>query len=126
MLVEILLFNLDILVNNAGVELIKKLRQSPRTGNLPVIVLTGFYRGEKFQAAAKALGVRHYLEKPVKTNELVAAIQQIFSTKATSPVEPVGESRPFAQHLRTAFLKNFSGLLTLHYPDTTRLLTFIK
>ena len=39
-----------------GVELIKKLRQSPRTGNLPVIVLTGFYRGEKFQAAAKVLG----------------------------------------------------------------------
>ncbi|MGW8313755.1 MAG: response regulator [Desulfuromonadales bacterium] len=109
-----------------GVELIKKLRQSPRTGNLPVIVLTGFYKGEKFQAAAKTLGVRHYLEKPVKTNELVAIIQQIFNTKAASPAKPVGESRPFAQHLRTAFLKNFCGLLTLHYPDTTRLLTFIN
>jgi len=109
-----------------GIELIKKLAQSPRTVQLPVIVLTGVYKGERFQAAAKALGVRHYLEKPLKTAELIAAIQQLLNPSTTLPAEPAGESRPFAQHLRTAFLKHFSGLLTLRYPDTVRMLTFIN
>lgn len=109
-----------------GIELIKKLRQSPRTEQLPVIVLTGYYKGDKFQAAASTLGVSHYLEKPLKASDLLAAIGQVFDLPATAASPPAGETRPFAQHLRTAFLKHFSGLLTLQYPDTVRLLTFIN
>ncbi len=109
-----------------GIDLVKKLRQSPRTVTLPVIVVTSFYKGEKFHTAAKALGVRHYLEKPLQSAVLLNAIHQIFSPEAASPLPTAHESRPFAQHLRTAFLKHFSGLLTLTYPDTVRLLTFIN
>lgn len=109
-----------------GIELIKKLRQSPRTSKLPVIVLTGFYKGEKFQTAAKALGIRHYLEKPLKASALMTAIQQTLSPATSAPALSTAEARPFAQQLRTAFLKRFSGLLTLKYPDTVRLLTFIN
>ena len=109
-----------------GIELIKKLRQSPRTSKLPVIVLTGFYKGEKFQTAAKALGIRHYLEKPLKASALMTAIHQTLNSEAVAPRVSTGEARPFAQQLRTAFLKRFSGLLTLKYPDTVRLLTFIN
>ncbi len=109
-----------------GIELIKKLGQSPRTDKLPVIVLTGCYKGEKFQAAAKALGVRHYLEKPLKAADLIAAINQTFNLTTSAPAAPPGEARPFAQHLRAAFLKHFSGLLTLQYPDTMRMITFIN
>jgi CheY-like chemotaxis protein/tetratricopeptide (TPR) repeat protein len=120
-----------------GIELLKKLRQSPKTNTLPVIVLTGFYKGEKFQTAARAVGVSHYLEKPLKVSELMNAVQQTLidhqtlahhqsqnQTQQTST--PTGEPRPFTQHLRTAFLKHFSGLLTLQYPDTVRLFTFIN
>lgn len=109
-----------------GIELIKKLRQSPRTDQLPVIVLTGYYKGDKFQAAARALGVSHYLEKPLKASDLLAAIDQALSLPAACASPPSGAARPFAQHLRTAFLKHFCGLLTLQYPDTVRLLTFIN
>ncbi len=109
-----------------GIELIKKLRQSPRTSQLPIIVLTGFYKGEKFQNAARALGVHHYLEKPFKVSALMIAIQQALSPTVAAPVVPAEGARPFAQQLRTAFLKRFSGLLTLKYPDTVRLLTFIN
>jgi CheY-like chemotaxis protein/tetratricopeptide (TPR) repeat protein len=109
-----------------GIELTKKLRQSPRTNKLPVIVLTGFYKGEKFQTAAKALGIRYYLEKPLKASELMTAIHQTLNPTTSSPALSAGEARPFSQHLRTAFLKRFSGLLTLKYPDTLRLLTFIN
>lgn len=107
-----------------GIELVKKLRQSPRTSKLPVVVVTGYYKGEKFQTAAKALGIHHYLEKPLKVGDLMTAIQQALKP-GISPA-PAAAARPFAQHLRTAFLKGFSGLLTLKYPDTVRMLTFIS
>ncbi len=109
-----------------GIELLKKLRRSPRTAKLPVIIITGAYRGEKFHSAAKALGVGHYLEKPFKAAELMAAIRQELSTTVAATPIPIADARPFAQHLRTAFLKRFSGQLTLTYPDTVRLLTFIN
>jgi len=109
-----------------GIELIKKLRQSPRTRNLPIIVLTGFYKGEKFHAAARAHGIRHYLEKPLKASQLINAVHQELNVNASAPATMVSEARPFAQHLRAAFLKHFSGLLTLKYPDTVRMLTFIN
>ncbi len=106
-----------------GIELVKKLRQSPRTSKLPVVVVTGYYKGEKFQSAAKALGIHHYLEKPLKASDLMTAIQQALNPDV-SPA-PAAAAYPFAQHLRTAFLKRFSGLVTLTYPDTVRMLTFI-
>ncbi len=108
-----------------GIELIKKLRQSPRTSKLPVVIVTGFYKGEKYHAAARTLGIQHYLEKPLKAAALMTAIQQAIKPVETE-VPPKAEARPFAQHLRTAFLKRFSGLLTLKYPDTVRMITFIN
>ena len=108
-----------------GIELIKKLRQSPRTNKLPVVVLTGFYKGEKFQTAAKAIGVQEYLEKPLKAADLMNAIHRALDMTPQAAA-PANEARPFSQHLRTAFLKRFSGLLTLQYPDTVRMVTFIN
>ncbi len=109
-----------------GIELVKKLRQSPRTSKLPVVVITGYYKGEKFQNAAKTLGIHHYLEKPLKAADLMTAIQQAINPTSSITTAPVAAARPFAQHLRTAFLKRFSGLLTLKYPETIRMLTFIN
>ena len=109
-----------------GIELVKKLRQSPRTNKLPIVVATGYYKDEKFQTAAKTLGIHHYLEKPLKAADLMAAIQQASNPTPSATTAPVAVARPFAQHLRTAFLKRFSGLLTLKYPDTIRMLTFIN
>jgi CheY-like chemotaxis protein len=110
-----------------GIELLRTLRKDPATAQLPVVIMTGFYKGEKFARAAKALGVHAYLEKPLKAGNLLSAIEQalkgsIEQATASDVVAP----RPFAQLLRSAFLKEFSGLLTLTYPDTVRLLTFIN
>lgn len=121
-----------------GIELLKKLRQSPRTGQLPVIIVTGVYKGEQYRQAAASLGVRHYLEKPFKAGDLLAAVSQILPAShppgqatpqpgihpAAAPAEP--PPRPFAQHLREAFRSRFSGLLLLSWPDTRRTLSFIN
>jgi CheY-like chemotaxis protein/tetratricopeptide (TPR) repeat protein len=110
----------------SGVELVKKLRQSPRTDKLPIIVLTNAYKGEELQRCMKTLDIQHYLEKPFKASTLVAAVQQALSPPTSSPAPQGSTARPFPHHLRTAFLKHFSGLLTLKYSDTVRMLTFIN
>lgn len=58
----------------SGVELLQKLRKSPRMNSLPVIIITGVYKGEKYAQAALKLGVRHYLEKPFTKGAFVAAV----------------------------------------------------
>ncbi len=116
-----------------GIELLKKLRQSPRTAQLPVIIVSGVYKGEQYHQAAAALGVRSYLEKPFKAGDLLGAIvQQLPLPPAPQPVvsppaAPVPpQPRSFAQHLQEAFRTRFSGQLLLSWPDTRRMLSFIN
>lgn len=113
-----------------GVELLKKLRQSPRTVQLPVIIVTGAYRGEQYRQAAAALGVRDYLEKPFKAGDLLAAVARILPTTpaAPQPAAPPAapEAHPFARHLQDAFHQRFSGQLLLSWPDVKRTISFIN
>jgi len=105
-----------------GVDLLKKLRQSPRTAHLPVIIVTGVYKGEQSRQAAAALGVRHYLEKPFRAGDLLNAVSQLLP--ATAP--PAAPARPFAHHLQEAFRTRFSGQLLLSGADSRRTLGFIN
>lgn len=113
-----------------GIELLKKLRQSPRTAQLPVIIVSGVYKGDQYRQAVAALQVHHYLEKPFKAGELLAAVSQALpaaqdsAPSAAAPLPP--PPRPFAQHLREAFHKRFSGQLLLSWPDAKRTLSFIN
>ncbi len=104
-----------------GVELLKKLRQSPRTKQLPVIIVTGVYKGEAYRQAATALGVKHYLEKPFKAGTLLEAVAHSLPAAQVDAVPP---PRPFAQHLQQAFQQRFSGQLLLTWADSKRLLAF--
>ncbi|MDT8440066.1 MAG: response regulator [Desulfuromonadales bacterium] len=105
-----------------GFDLLSKLRRSPRTRQLPVVILSGSYRGEKYQQLARQLGVHDYLEKPFKAEALLQAVSRALPEPMAAPA--AAPPRPFAQHLRTAFLKNFSGQLRLTAAETTHLLTF--
>jgi DNA-binding response OmpR family regulator/tetratricopeptide (TPR) repeat protein len=58
-----------------GPELLAKIRKTPKGGSLPVVVMTGVYRGEKFVEGARRLGVRHYLEKPFRPADFLAAVR---------------------------------------------------
>jgi len=93
-----------------GIELLKKLRQSDKTRDLPVIISSGAYKGEKYVQAAHKLGVRHYLEKPFKAAELLAAVKEELGR-----VRPSGNS--IAEILSAAFLDRFNGRLQLRGPQ---------
>ncbi|PLX77401.1 MAG: hypothetical protein C0615_05260, partial [Desulfuromonas sp.] len=105
-----------------GVELLKKIRQSPKTKNLPVIVMTGIYRGESNAAAAQQLGVKTYLEKPFRASDLIGAIKE--NLAAAGPQEPAGET--FATHLQSAYLNSFSGTMSFAVNNRQQNLSFVN
>ncbi len=90
-----------------GIELLKKLRQSPRTKTLPVVVMTGVYREERHAKAAQALGITAYLEKPFKISELLEAIGRALPDRTGLMSAP----QTLDQHLLKAFKSRFSGQL---------------
>jgi len=74
----------------SGVDLLQKLRKSPRFKDLPVIVMTGAFKGERYAEAARRLGVRHYLEKPFSREAFISAIDEtIAAIKAARPASTV-------------------------------------
>ncbi len=104
-----------------GVELLKKLRRTPATRNLPVIVITGAYKGQKNARAARSLGIDTYLEKPFRASDLLQPLKRILD-KAVAGAAPMTIDR----HLRRAFIEGFSGSYLLQCADGNRELFFVN
>lgn len=64
MILDIMMPNLD------GISVCKRLRAEGETAVLPIIILSG----GKFKDEALAAGANMYMGKPMKTNELLAAL----------------------------------------------------
>jgi DNA-binding response OmpR family regulator/tetratricopeptide (TPR) repeat protein len=73
--IDLLLLDLR-LPGMSGVEVLQKLRSSPRWRGLPVIVMTGVFKGDRYADAARRLGVCHYLEKPFTREAFTVAVQE--------------------------------------------------
>ena len=100
-----------------GVELLKELRRQPATRQLPVVVTTGAYRGERYARAARSLGVAAYLEKPFRAADLYAALAPLCSAPAAGVT--------MDRHLQRAFTTRFSGRYRFHAGDGERCLSFL-
>jgi len=57
-----------------GFEVLAKLKASPATRDIPVVVITG-YAGEQSARRAEALGAAAYLPKPMRAQELVRKVE---------------------------------------------------
>ncbi|HKL25114.1 MAG TPA: response regulator [Desulfuromonadales bacterium] len=102
-----------------GIELLKKLRRSPQAPDLPVIIMSGVYKGEKYRQAAHSLGVEHYLEKPFRAKNMINAVEKVLG--ASQPA-----LQPVRRHLQEAFRQRFSGRIILSWPDCRRTLVFFE
>lgn len=87
------------LAGTDGVELLKKIKRTPATNALPVIVLTSS-KDPKVKEACQRENCTNYLQKPVEPDVLYAAIQKVTETTprqyirlATSLNVMVGEGR---------------------------------
>ncbi|MBT0666047.1 response regulator [Geobacter pelophilus] len=77
---EVDLLVLDLrLPEVSGIEVLQRLRRTPRGATLPVVIMTGYYKGEKFAEGARRLGVTHYLEKPFSQQHFLKAIHEALS-----------------------------------------------
>jgi len=111
----------------SGIDLLKKLRMSDKTRQLPVVILTGVFKGEKYAQGAKRLGVDHFLEKPSSSEQLLNAVNSALGAPATAPVSaPATRPRPFVAWLQQAFLTPFTGLMTLKQQDRSYRLLFLQ
>jgi CheY-like chemotaxis protein/curved DNA-binding protein CbpA len=87
---EIGLLVLDLrLPGLSGIELLQRLRRTPRGSAVPVVIMTGYYKGDKFAEAARQLGVRHYLEKPFTQQAFLQATSEAVSGRPPTHKEPV-------------------------------------
>ena len=59
-----------------GLEVLRKLKQDPRTRTIPVVMMTSS-REEGDLVASYSLGVNSYIVKPVDFDKLVAAVSEI-------------------------------------------------
>lgn len=109
-----------------GIELLRKLRASSKTRALPVVAMSGIYKGERYRRALQDLGVPDLLEKPFTPKQLQTAITSALKGIAPAAVEPPVTSTSFDRHLTQALLRSLSGELLLHDGQTTRQLILVN
>ncbi len=86
--IDLLLLDLR-LPGVSGVEILQKIRKSPRWATLPVIIMSGVYKGESYVEGARRLGVKYYLEKPFTREAFLQAVQGALAAAGTSaPAAP--------------------------------------
>jgi two-component system cell cycle response regulator len=62
-----------------GIETLTRLRQSPETANLPVIILSGEKDQEAIEKVIR-LGIADYVLKPPRTQAVIAKVEKVVST----------------------------------------------
>lgn len=97
-----------------GIELLRKLRSSPKTAALPVVVMSGIYKGERYRLALQDLGVLTMLEKPFTPVQLQSAVARTLSTELPPKEAQPAIASTFERHLTQAFLRCASGELFLN------------
>lgn len=59
-----------------GIEVLRRIRENPRTHRIPVVILTAS-REEQDLAMGYDLGVNSYIQKPVDFDQFIQAVQQL-------------------------------------------------
>jgi CheY-like chemotaxis protein/tetratricopeptide (TPR) repeat protein len=89
----------------SGIDLLQKLRRTPQGEKLPVLIMTGVFKGERYAEAARRLGVRHYLEKPFTQKIFQDAVTELLSG------EPLPAPRAFLEILAELYTGRRTGIL---------------
>ena len=72
-----------------GIDVLKHLRASPAGKSMPVIVITGVYKGEDYAAKARQyFGVEVYIEKPFEIEMLLGHINAAFGREHAAESPP--------------------------------------
>ena len=104
---------LDILLPGInGLQLCRKLRKSPKTSELPIIMMTAFYKqAENIQEAREQYGATDYLLKPFPLKTLHEKIDALLGTPTTA--SETGRQSIIGNLSETAFPQILHNLYSL-------------
>lgn len=74
-----------------GFDIARRIKNSARYGQIPIIMVSAVYRGWRYAEDLKqSCGVDHYIEKPFRIADVIAAVEQCLSRE---PAAPAGAER---------------------------------
>jgi DNA-binding response OmpR family regulator len=72
---------LDVLMPGIdGFSIAEKIKNDEKYSSVKILISTAIYKKEKYEEAAKKIGVEAYIRKPIQKEELLDKIQQIIGT----------------------------------------------
>jgi CheY-like chemotaxis protein len=77
---DLILLDINMPAGN-GLEILKRLRNSPKTQRIPVIVITGD-EDPTTESQARKLGATEFLRKPVEQDQVCAAVDRALAPEA--------------------------------------------
>lgn len=77
---DIILLDINMPAGN-GIDILRKLKASPKTQKVPVIVMTGD-QNPATEAEARKLGAADFLRKPLEQDLVCAAVERALAPKA--------------------------------------------
>ncbi len=78
-----------------GFEACRRLKSSPRTRDVPVVMMTAIFRGWRFaQDARETYGAEDYIEKPFRRDDFLRRVDAVLETSASRPKAPAPAVAP--------------------------------
>ena len=77
---DLILLDINMPAGN-GIDILRKLRGSPKTKHIPVIVITGDL-SPATEGEARKLGAADFLRKPVEQDQICAAVDRALAPQA--------------------------------------------
>jgi DNA-binding response OmpR family regulator len=93
-----------------GFEACRRIRSSPKTREVPVVMMTAIYRGWRFaQDARESYGAEDYIEKPFRLDDLLRRVEAVLESTAARAKKPAGSSGPHLQRGKEMLLAGRVG-----------------
>jgi CheY-like chemotaxis protein len=74
-----------------GFALVHRLRNDPKTSNIPIIFLSATYVTAEDKAFAMSLGAVRFLEKPVDTEDFLLTVAEVLTAGPSTVPKPLAE-----------------------------------
>ncbi|MGC8763613.1 MAG: response regulator [Acidobacteriota bacterium] len=95
----------------SGFKLCQRIKETPALAGVPVVLLTGVYRKERYKTEGLQYGADAYLTKPVAPEELKAAVKRLCPLPAPAPAAAPEGFAAKMEALKRGFADGIPGRL---------------
>jgi two-component system response regulator ChvI len=77
----------------SGFQVADKLNCSPKTENIPIIAMTGYFTQDEYSLITRICGMKKCINKPFKMEDIIAEVSKILAARdqISEPVKSGGE-----------------------------------